>query len=273
MQLPKYLSVPTFIFVVASSNFKFHFVYLSHMKVNILAIGAHPDDVELSCSGTLLRHLKMGKTVGLLDLTRGELGTRGTADIRDKEAAHAAQLMGAAFRKNLHLPDGFFDRSQENIVKIIEVIRWCQPDIVLANALSDRHPDHGRAAKLVAEACFYSGLVKIETNDEAGNVQDRWRPKAVYHYIQDHNLKPDFVVDISAYIDKKLELVLAFKSQFYIPGDTEFQKELSSPISGKDFVDFLRAKARSYARDAGFEYAEGFNVARTPGVLDLFDLC
>lgn len=242
------------------------------MKVNILAIGAHPDDVELSCSGTLLRHLEHGKTVGLLDLTRGELGTRGNADIRDEEAAHAAKLMGAAFRKNLKMPDGFFTYNPENLIKIIEVIRWCQPDIILANALSDRHPDHGKAAKLIADACFYSGLVKIVTHDENGAVQEHWRPKAVYHYIQDHNLNPDFVVDISAYMDKKIELVLAFRSQFYLPEAKEFEKELSSPISGKDFIDFLRAKARSYGRAAGFEYAEGFNVARTPGVTDLFDL-
>jgi len=242
------------------------------MKVNILAIGAHPDDIELSCSGTLLRHLEHGKTVGLLDLTRGELGTRGTAEIRDQEAAKAAELMGAAFRKNLEMPDGFFTYDKYNIVKIIEVIRWCQPDIVLANALSDRHPDHGKGAKLIADACFYSGLVKIETRDEQGNVQERWRPNAVYHYIQDHNLKPDFVVDITPYMDKKLELVLAFRSQFYMPEATEFANELNSPISGKDFVDFLRAKARTYGRSAGFEYAEGFNVARTPGVVNLFDL-
>lgn len=242
------------------------------MKVDILAIGAHPDDVELSCSGTLLRHLEQGKTVGLLDLTRGELGTRGSAEIRDAEAAHAAQIMGAAFRKNLGMPDGFFDYNQDNILKIIEVLRWCQPEIVLANAISDRHPDHGKGARLVADACFYSGLVKIITHDEQGTLQDRWRPKALYHYIQDHNLKPDFVVDIAPFIDKKIELVLSFRSQFYLPTDKVFEKELNTPISGKDFIDFLRAKARSYARIAGFEYAEGFTAARTPGVLDLFDL-
>lgn len=242
------------------------------MKVDILAIGAHPDDVELSCSGTILRHLAQGKTVGLLDLTRGELGTRGSADIRDTEAATAAQLMGAAFRKNLRMADGFFEHNRENIIKIVEVIRWCQPEIILANALSDRHPDHGKAAKLVADACFHAGLIKILTHDENGNLQDRWRPKALYHYIQDHNLKPDFVVDITDYIDKKIEVVLAFRSQFYIPDDKEFEKELSSPISGKDFVDFLRAKARNYGRIANFDYAEGFNAARTPGVIDLFNL-
>lgn len=242
------------------------------MKVDILAIGVHPDDVELSCSGTLLRHLAMGKTVGLLDLTRGELGTRGTAEIRDQEAAQAARMMGAAFRKNLRMADGFFAYTRENVLRIIEVIREHQPEIVLANALSDRHPDHGRAAKLTSDACFYSGLVKIETRNEQGELHERWRPKALYHYIQDHNLEPDFVVDITPYIDRKMELVMAFRSQFYNPDDPEFEKELSSPISGKQFKDFLRAKAQSYGREAGFDYAEGFNVARVPGVNNLFDL-
>jgi bacillithiol biosynthesis deacetylase BshB1 len=216
--------------------------------------------------------LAKGYTVGLLDLTRGELGTRGTAELRDKEAAHAARLMGAAFRINLGFADGFFAHTPENTKAIIQVIRACRPNIVLANALSDRHPDHGRAAKLTADACFYSGLVKIPTTDEAGNPQDRWRPKTVYHYIQDHNLKPDFVVDISPFIDQKMELIQAFGSQFYNPNDPNFEQELSSPISGKDFMDFIRAKAASYGRAAGFDYAEGFNVARTPGLSDLFDL-
>ena len=244
----------------------------STVKIDILAIGVHPDDVELSCSGTLLRHIAMGKTVGLLDLTRGELGTRGTAEIRDKEAANAASMMGAKFRKNLRMADGFFTYTKENLFQIMAVIREHQPEIVLANALDDRHPDHGRAAKLVADACFYSGLVKAETRNEKGELHERWRPKAIYHYIQDRNLEPDFVVDITDYIDRKMELVLAFRSQFYIPGDKEFEKELSSPISGKQFFDFLRAKAQSYGRVAGFDYAEGFNVARRPGVKDLFDL-
>ncbi len=242
-------------------------------KVDILAIGVHPDDVELSCSGTLLRHLKMGKTVGLLDLTRGELGTRGNADIRDREAAEAARLMGAAFRINLGMPDGFITYSEENILKIVQVIRQCQPDIVLTNALSDRHPDHGKSAKLTADACFYAGLVKIATTDDDGKTQDRWRPSAVYHYIQDRNLRPDFVVDISPYIEEKIALVRTFRSQFSLP-DTpeEYREELSTPISGQDFIDYLYAKARAYGRDAGFEYAEAFNVTRTPGVLNLFDL-
>lgn len=242
------------------------------MKIDILAIGVHPDDVELSCSGSLLAQIDKGKVVGLLDLTRGELGTRGTAEIRDQEAANAAQLMGAAFRKNLGMADGLFRYSTENLQKIIQVIRTHQPDLVLANALDDRHPDHGRAAKLTADACYYSGLVKIETRDEEGNLQDRWRPKAVYHYIQDRNLEPDFVIDISDFIDKKMELIRAFKSQFYIPEAKEYSKELSSPISSKTFMEFLKAKARTYGRSANFEFAEGFNVARIPGVKDFFDL-
>ncbi|MCB0614395.1 MAG: bacillithiol biosynthesis deacetylase BshB1 [Phaeodactylibacter sp.] len=242
------------------------------MKIDILAIGVHPDDIELSCSGTLLRHISQGKAVGLLDLTQGELGTRGSAGLRLEEAAIAAGLMGAAFRKNLGMADGFFSYNRENIIKIIEVIREHQPEIVLANAVSDRHPDHGRAAKLIADACFYSGLVKIPTAGNNGAPHERWRPRALYHYIQDHNLKPDFVVDITPYMDKKIELAQAFRSQVFVPGAEEYEKELKSAISGEDFIDFLRAKARTYGRDAGFEYAEGFNVARTPGVNDLFSL-
>ena len=242
------------------------------MKVDILAIGVHPDDIELSCSGTLLRHIDQGKAVGLLDLTQGELGTRGSASLRLEEAAVAAGLMGAAFRKNLGMADGFFSYNRENIIRIIEVIREHQPEIVLANALSDRHPDHGRAAKLIADACFYSGLVKIPTTGNDGAPHGRWRPRALYHYIQDHNLKPDFVVDITPFIDKKIELAQAFRSQVFVPGAEEYEEELKSPISGEDFIEFLRAKARAYGRDAGFEYAEGFNVNRTPGVHDLFNL-
>lgn len=242
------------------------------MKVDILAIGVHPDDVELSCSGTLLKHLSMGKTVGLLDLTRGEMGSRGNAQIREQEANEAAKMMGAAFRLNLDMPDCFATWSEENLRKIIRVIRWCQPEIVLANAIDDRHPDHGRAAKLSADACFYAGLVKIETTWEDGTQQAAHRPRAVYHYIQDKNLQPDFVVDISGFMNRKMELVMAFKSQFYLPSESGFQNEPQTPISGQDFMEFLRAKARTYARPLGLEYAEGFNVARTIGVGNLFDL-
>lgn len=242
------------------------------MKVDILAIGVHPDDVELACSGTLLHHIALGKSVGLLDLTRGELGTRGTAEIRDQEAAESARLMGAAFRKNIGMADGFFQNDKSHLLPIIQVLREHQPEIVLANALEDRHPDHGRAAKLVADACFYAGLSKIETTDSQGNLQVRWRPSALYHYIQDHNLRPDFVVDITPYLEKKMELILAFRSQFYTPVPGAYDAELSTPISGKDFFEFLTAKARSYGRVANVEFAEGFNVSRTPGVQNLFDL-
>lgn len=240
------------------------------MKVDILAIGVHPDDIELSCSGTLLKHIAQGKTVGLLDLTAGELGTRGSGPLRLIEAAESAKKMGASFRKNLGMADGFFEYSKENILKIIPIIRESQPQIILANALSDRHPDHGRAAKLVADACFYSGLMKIETFDSQGKTQERWRPKALYHYIQDRTREPDFVVDITAHLERKFELILAFKSQFFISDQED--KELSTPISGKDFMDYMRAVGRVYGRKAGMEYAEAFNVDRTMGVNDLFDL-
>lgn len=242
------------------------------MKVDLLAIGVHPDDIELSCSGTVLRHIEQGKTVGLLDLTRGELGSRGSAEIRDREAAEAARLMGAAFRDNLGMADGFFEYTRENLLAIIRVIRRCQPEIVLLNAVRDRHPDHGRAAKLQADACYYSGLVKIETFEDDGTAQEKWRPRAVYHYIQDRHLNPDFVVDISEFIDRKMEVVSAFSSQFYNPEATEYSDEPQTPISGKQFFDYLRATAATYGRVAGYDYAEGFNVSRTPGVQDLFTL-
>ena len=241
------------------------------MKLDILAIGVHPDDVELSCSGTLLKHIDMGKTVGILDLTRGELGSRGTAETRDAESADAAKILGINYRKNAGMADGFFTHSPDNIRKIIRFIRETKPEIVLANAISDRHPDHGRAAKLIADACFYSGLVKIETSDEKGHSQNPWRPKAVYHYIQDHNLKPDFVVDVSPYMDKKIESILAYKTQFYNPNDTTGAMP-ATPISSKAFFDFLRAKGASYGRIANFDFAEGFQITRTPGIDDLFNL-
>jgi N-acetylglucosamine malate deacetylase 1 len=242
------------------------------MKIDILAVGVHPDDVELSCSGTLLGQLERGKTVGLLDLTRGELGTRGNAAIREKEAEEAAKMMGAHFRWNLDMADGFFSHDRESILSIVRAIRGSRPEIVLCNALNDRQPDHGRAAKLTADACFFSGLAKIETLDENGNQQPHWRPRAVYHYVQDRHLEPDFVVDITPFIDRKMELVLAFRSQFYNPDAEEYAQELATPISGKSFLDFLRAKAAVFGRPAGFDYAEGFQTARTPGVADIFDL-
>lgn len=242
------------------------------MKVDILAIGVHPDDVELSCAGTLLRHADKGYTFGILDLTRGELGTRGSAEIRTREANLAAEKLGAKFRENLDLPDGFIQHDENTVRKIISALRNCQPDIVLANALSDRHPDHGRTASLVADACYYSGLMKIETQDQSGKTQEKWRPRAVYHYIQDRNRDPDFAVDITPYFERKMEAIACYASQFNDHEETEFAEEAATPISGKDFMDFLSAKARSLGREAGYELAEAFNVGRYPGVDDLFDL-
>ncbi len=242
------------------------------MKVDILAIGVHPDDVELSSSGTLLRHADLGYSFGLLDLTRGELGSRGSGEIRTVEAYNSAKIMGAKFRENLDMPDGFMQYSEENLRKIITVLRRCQPEIVLANALGDRHPDHGRAAKLIADACFYSGLIKIETIGDNGLPQEKWRPKAVYHYIQDRNRKPDFVVDITDYLAKKMECIRCYRSQFDDHESNEYSKEVKTPISGKDFMAFVEAKGRSLGREAGYEFAEGFEAARYPGVNDLFDL-
>ncbi len=243
------------------------------MKIDILAIGAHPDDVELSCSGTLLRHISMGKTIGLLDLTRGELGSRGSAELREKEAFASGEKMSAAFRWQLGMEDGMFAHNPLNLMRIISALRACRPEIVLANALDDRHPDHARAAKLSADACFYSGLAKIEILDEDGKRLEPWRPKALYHYIQDKDLEPDFVVDITPFIEQKFELVLTFRSQFFLEEpEHEFRQELKTPISGKDFLEFLKAKNRAFGRRAMVEFAEGFNVARTPGVNNLFDL-
>ncbi len=241
-------------------------------KVDILAIGVHPDDVELSCSGTLLREIAQGKTVGLLDLTRGELGTRGTAEIRDQEAADAARLMGAQFRHNLNMQDGFFQNEPAHQRQIIEVIRACRPDIVLANAPSDRHSDHGRASQLTYDACFYAGLAKIETVGPDGQPQERWRPQALYYYIQDRYLEPDFVVDITDYLERKMELIKCFRSQFHVPEAAEYQEELQTPISGFDFMDYLQARARVQGRPAGFDFGEGFIASRTIGVTELFDL-
>ena len=235
--------------------------------VDILAIGVHPDDVELSCVGTLIKHIELGYTVGLVDLTKGELGTRGTGEIRLAEAEDAAKILGAKFRENLEMRDGLFEINEENLMKVVSSIRAHRPKIVLANALEDRHPDHGRAAKLVHQACFLAGLRKIETMRD-GKAQEHWRPKNVYHYIQDRNLIPDFVTDISGVIDKKMEVIMAFKSQFYDPNS----KEPKSPISGKDFMDFVVSKSRAFGREAGFEYGEGFNTAKKIGVSDLFDL-
>jgi N-acetylglucosamine malate deacetylase 1 len=236
--------------------------------VQILAIGIHPDDVELSASGTLLHHAALGHTFGLLDLSRGELGTRGTPALRTEEGLAAAKILGATFRHTLDIPDGMFVPGPENWLKIVRALRACRPQIVLCNAPDDRHPDHGRAAKMTLDACFYAGLEKIETFDNQGNKQEKWRPHAVYHYVQDRQLTPDFVVDITPFFSKKMEAILAFRSQFYDPtGDAP-----NTPISGQDFLEFMDAKARVFGRDIQAKYAEGFVFSRTPGVHDLFGL-
>jgi N-acetylglucosamine malate deacetylase 1 len=237
------------------------------MKVDILAFAAHPDDIEISCAGTLIKHIQSGKTVGIIDLTQGELGTRGTIQTRYAEAEEASKIMGIQYRTNLKMEDGFFEITNENKLKIIEQIRLCQPEIVLANSISDRHPDHGRASKLVSEACFYAGLTKIETHYN-GEKQQAHRPKAVYHYIQDQHLDPDFVVDITEQIDLKMQALLAYKTQFFNPNSSE----PNTPISGKEFVDFLKGKMATFGRPIGAEYAEGFTVERYIGVDDLFSL-
>jgi bacillithiol biosynthesis deacetylase BshB1 len=237
------------------------------MKIDILAIGVHPDDVELSCAGTILKHIALGKTVGILDLTKGELGTRGNAKLRTEEAMAAAKILGVTFRKQLNLKDGFFENNESNLIPIIEVIRESQPEIVLANAISDRHPDHGRAAKLIADACFYSGLLKIETFQQNKN-QETWRPKVLYHYTQDNYLTPDFVVDVTEYLDKKLKAIKAFSSQFYNPSSNE----PLTPISDEHFFEFIKSKMNVYGRSIGVKYAEAFTKSRTIGVSNLFDL-
>jgi len=234
------------------------------MKLDILAIGIHPDDVELSCSGTLLKHIALGKKVGILDLTHGELGSRGSAEIRLQEAKNAALIMGVHTREILNFSDGFFENNKEHQLAIIKMLRLYQPEIVLANAISDRHPDHGRASKLISDACFYGGLRKIETEFE-GQIQQHWRPKAVYHYIQDRYLKPDFVVDVTDFVDKKMEAINAYSSQFYNPES----KEPETPLTNKLFMDFVKARMITLGREAGFDFAEGFVAERFIGVEDI----
>ena len=225
------------------------------MKLDILAFGAHPDDVELSCSGVILKNTALGRKVGLIDLTKGELGTRGTPAIREKEAKASAKILGVLFRENLKMEDGFFQNDKKHLLKVIQKIRQYRPDVVLANALEDRHPDHGRAAKLVADACFLSGLVKIVTKQN-GKKQEVWRPKAVYHYIQYRKLKADIAIDITPFIEKKMESIYAFSSQFYNPDS----KEPSTLISQKDFFEYIKTREREYGQLLGVGYAEGFNV-------------
>ena len=237
------------------------------MKLDILAFGAHPDDVELGCSGTIAKEISLGKKVGIIDLTRGELGTRGSVAIRNSESAKASEILGVTVRENLDMRDGFFLNDEAHQLKIIEMIRKYQPEIVLCNAISDRHIDHGRASKLVSDACFLSGLVKIKTEHNR-MAQSAWRPKVVYHYIQWQNIAPDFVVDISLFIDKKTASVLAYSSQFYDPNSNE----PDSPITSENFLDSVKYRAQDLGRLVGVPYAEGFTTERYLAVNSLGDL-
>jgi N-acetylglucosamine malate deacetylase 1 len=238
------------------------------MKLDILVLAAHPDDVELGAAGTIAKHIAMGYRVGVIDFTRGELGTRGTPEVRAEEAAAAAKILGVSVRENLGLADGFFQNDPAHQMPVIRAIRKYQPSIVIANAVSDRHIDHGKGASLAYDASFLSGLTKIETLDDAGKPQQAWRPQVVYHYIQSHFLQPDLVVDISEFFKIKMESIRAFKSQFFDPNSTEPQTYISNP----GFMRMIESRAQELGHSIGVEYGEGFTVRRVPGVKSLFDL-
>ena len=227
------------------------------MKLDILAFGAHPDDIELGCGATIAKEVSLGKKVGIVDLTQGELGTRGSAELRMIEANNAGKILGVSVRENLGFADGFFTNDKKHQLEIIKMIRKYRPDIVLCNAIDDRHIDHGKGSKLVSDACFLSGLVKIETELE-GKQQEKWRPKHVYHYIQWKNITPDFVIDVTGFIHKKQAAVLAYSSQFYDPNS----KEPESPITSKTFIESINYRSRDLGRLIGVEYAEGFTSER-----------
>ena len=231
-------------------------------KVDLLVISAHPDDAEISAAGTIIKSVEAGKIVALVDLTKGERGTRGSAELRMVEAQNASRIMGTHFRENLEFADCFFTDTEENKLSVIDVIRKYRPEIVFTNSLRDRHPDHARAAKLVADCCFYAGLPKIETSHAA------WRPRSVYHFNQDYYNKPDFVVDISHHMEKKIEALKAFSSQFFDPNS----QEPRTPISGAEFFDFIKGRAMDFGRFAGYQYGEGFVASRPMGMRDIFNL-
>ena len=237
------------------------------MKLDILVFGAHPDDVELSCGGTIAKEISLGKKVGIVDLTRGELGTRGSAEIRDEEAANAAQILGVTVRENLRFRDGFFVNDEAHQLKIIEMLRKYRPDVVIANAIDDRHIDHAKGSKLVSDACFLSGLRKIATQND-GVAQEAWRPAVVYHYIQWKNLAPDFVVDITGFIDIKVASLMAYKSQFYDPNSTD----PVTPIATKNFKDSIHYRAADLGRLINTDHAEGFTAERHVAVSSLSNL-
>jgi bacillithiol biosynthesis deacetylase BshB1 len=237
------------------------------MKLDILVLAAHPDDAELGCGGTIALHVEQGKKVGIVDFTKGELGTRGTSELRAQEAKASSQILGLTVRDNLTFADAFFVNDKEHQLAVIEKIRQYRPDIVLANAIHDRHSDHAKAADLATTACFLSGLQKIETRYE-GKLQEAWRPKAVYHFIQNNYIKPDVVVDITQHWATKIKAIRAFKSQFYDPESGEPQTFLSTP----HFMEFVDARAKELGHAIGVDYGEGFTVERTVGISNLFHL-
>jgi bacillithiol biosynthesis deacetylase BshB1 len=234
------------------------------MKLDILAIGAHPDDVELGCSGAIINEIKNGKKVGVLDLTQGELGSRGDVETRYQEAARAAMIMGVHVRENLKMADGFFKNDEEHQRKLITAFRKYRPEIVLANSQDDRHPDHGKAANLIADACFLAGLKKIESKDESGKLQEAWRPKYVFHYIQDRYHEPDLIVDITGVFDQRMEAIKAYTTQFYNP-ETE-QDGPQTYISTPEFLESVVARARMIGKKIGVKYGEGYNTEKRIGV-------
>ncbi|MDA1182958.1 MAG: bacillithiol biosynthesis deacetylase BshB1 [Bacteroidetes bacterium] len=240
---------------------------MTQKNLAILAFGAHPDDVELSAGGTLAKHIAQNHLCGIVDLTRGELGTRGNAENRHAEAAESARILGVSMRENLDLGDGFFDESRESLLAVIRVIRQHKPQVVLANAISDRHPDHARAASLVSRACFLSGLNKIEILHE-GVLLPAHRPQSIYHYIQDYNTTAHLIVDISAHFDIKMKAVMAFNSQFYDPTSTEPETPISTPL----FLEFLRGRAVEFGRIIGCQFGEGFTCERAPGTHSFIEL-
>lgn len=238
------------------------------MKLDILVLASHPDDAELGAGGTIACHVAMGQKVGIVDFTKGELGTRGTPETRASEAAEGAKILGLAIRENLGLADGFFRNDEEHQRKVIAAIRKYQPEIVLANAVYDRHSDHGKGAALAYDSCFLSGLAKIETKDVQGNAQKAWRPKAVYHYIQSQFIQPDFILDVTPYWGTKINAIKAFKTQFFDPNS----KEPATYISTPEFLNMVEARAIELGHAIGVKYGEGFTVRRTPGITDLFQL-
>ncbi|HVS92491.1 MAG TPA: bacillithiol biosynthesis deacetylase BshB1 [Mucilaginibacter sp.] len=238
------------------------------LKLDILVLPVHPDDAELGCAGVILKEISSGKKVGIVDLTRGELGTRGSVETRGREAAASAKILGLTARENLGIPDGFFENSRQYQLKVIGAIRKFRPEVIITNAYHDRHPDHGRANELVEASAFLSGLRRIETEDEAGP-QEAWRPKQVLHFIQDNYIRPDILVDVTPYWDKKIESVMAFGSQFFNP---DWPDEPQTYISSQGFIEGIEARAREFGKSIGVKYAEGFTSRKILGVNSLFDL-